>query len=83
MLAEEQAGFTPGWSSAEQIFNSRVITEKHLQHQRNFIDFKMAFGKVWLAGWLQVLRNFKVEEELVQLKAIQALYMRTPAVQSS
>ena len=50
LLAEEQAGFKPGRSTAEQIFNSRVIIEKHLQHQHdlfhNFVDFKKAFDRV-------------------------------------
>ena len=32
LLAEEQAGFRPGWSTAEQIFNCQVITEKHHRH---------------------------------------------------
>ena len=30
LLAEEQTGFRPGRNTVEQIFNSRVITEKHL-----------------------------------------------------
>ena len=34
LLAEEQEGFRPGRSTVEQIFNGRVIIEKHLQHQR-------------------------------------------------
>ena len=63
-------------SSVEQIFNSRVIIEKHLQHQRdlfhNFIDFKKAFYRVWHAGLWQVLRSCNIEEGYVQ--AIQALY---------
>ena len=46
LLAEEQAGFRPGRSTEEQLFNSRVIIEKHLQHQHNlfynFIDFRKA-----------------------------------------
>ena len=50
--------------------------EKHLQHQRdlfhNFIDFEKAFDGVWHAGLGQVLRNFNIEEGLVQ--AIQTLY---------
>ena len=50
MLAEEQADFRPGRSTAEQIFNSRVIIEKHLQHQHdlfhNFVDFKKANDRV-------------------------------------
>ena len=31
LLAEDQAGVRPGWSTVEQIFHSQVITEKHLQ----------------------------------------------------
>ena len=54
LLAEEQAGRRPDRSSVEQIFNSRVIIEKHLQHQRdlfhNFIGLKKAFDRVWYAG---------------------------------
>ena len=76
LLAEEQAGFIPGRSTAEQIFNSRVIIEKHLQHQRdlfhNFIDLKKAFDRVKRACLWQVLRSFNVKEGLVQ--AIQARY---------
>ena len=76
LLAKEQAGFRPGRSTVEQISNSRVITEKHLQHQRdlfhNFIEFKKAFDRVWHAGLWKVFRSFNIEKELVQ--AIQALY---------
>ena len=35
LLAEEQTCFRPGRTTVEQIFNSRVIIEKHLQHQRD------------------------------------------------
>ena len=52
------------------------MMEKHLQHQRdlqhNFIDFKKAFDRVWHEGLWQVLRNFGIEEGLIQ--TIQALY---------
>ena len=76
LLAEEQAGFRPGRSTVEQIFNSRIIIEKHLQHQRdlyhNFIDFKKAFDRVCHVGLWQVLRNFGIDEGMVQ--AIQPLY---------
>jgi hypothetical protein len=76
VLAEEQAGFRAGRSTVEQIFNCRVIIEKHLQHQRdlfhNFIDFKKAFDRVWHDGLWTVLRGFNFEEGLVRV--IQALY---------
>ena len=73
---EDQAGFRPGRSAVQQIFNSQVITEKHLQHQRDqfhkFIYFKKACDRVWHVGLWQVLRSFNMHEGLVQ--AIQALY---------
>ena len=51
IIAEEQAGFRAGRSTTEQIFNLRILCEKHLQHQQNlyhvFIDFKKAFDRVW------------------------------------
>ena len=54
VLSEEQAGFRAGRSTMEQIFNCRVLAEKHMQHQRdlfhNFIDFKKAFDRVWHVG---------------------------------
>ena len=76
LLSEEQAGFRAGRSTVEQIFNCRVLIEKHLQHQKdlfhNFIDFKKAFDRVWHDGLWQVLRGFNIDEGLVQV--IQALY---------
>ena len=76
LLAEEQAGFRAGRSTTEQIFNSRLIIEKHLQHQRdlfhNFIDFRKAFDRVWHDGLWWVLRSFNVEEGLVRI--MEALY---------
>ena len=50
LLSEERASFQAGQSTVEQIFNCRVLIEKHLQHQRdlfyNFIDLKKAFDWV-------------------------------------
>ena len=37
LLTEEQAGFRPGRSTVEQIFNSRVIIERHLQRQHDLL----------------------------------------------
>ena len=50
IIAEEQAGFRPGGSTTEQIFNLRILCEKYLQHQQDhyrvFIDFKKVFDMV-------------------------------------
>ena len=35
IIAEEQAGFGARRSTAEQIFNLRILCEKYLQHQQN------------------------------------------------
>uniref|UniRef100_A0A3B1JXQ2 ribonuclease H n=1 Tax=Astyanax mexicanus TaxID=7994 RepID=A0A3B1JXQ2_ASTMX len=76
ILAEEQAGFRKGRSTVEQVFNCRVLIEKHIAHQKelyhNFIDFKKAFDRVWHEGLWQVLRDFSIEEGVVQM--IQTLY---------
>ena len=76
LLAEEQAGFRPRRSTVEQIFNCRVLMEKHLQHQKdlyhNFIDFKKAFDRVWHEGLWHVMKSFNIEKGLVEI--IQALY---------
>ncbi|KAK2192856.1 hypothetical protein NP493_21g04010 [Ridgeia piscesae] len=49
IIAEEQAGFRPGRSTTEQIFNLGILCEKYLQHQQDlyhvFIDFKKAFDR--------------------------------------
>ena len=67
--AEEQAGFRPGRSTVEQIFNCCIMMEKHLQHQKelfhNFTDFKKAFDRVWRDGLWHALRSFGIEEGLV------------------
>ena len=70
LLAEEQAGRRPDRSSVEQILNSQMIIEKHLQHQRdlfhNFIDFKEVFDRAWHAGLWQALRCFNTKERLIE-----------------
>ena len=76
LLAEEQAGFRPGRSTVEQIFNCRILMERHLQHQKdlyhNFIDFKKAFDRVWHNGLWHVLRGFNIQKDLID--SIKALY---------
>ena len=61
IIAEEHAGFRAGRSTTEQIFNLRILCEKHLQHQQDlyhvFIDFKKAFDRVWHAALWAAMKN--------------------------
>ena len=76
IIAEEQAGFRPGRSTTEQIFNLRVLCEKYLQHQQDldhvFIDFKKAFDRVWHAALWATMKHFNINANLIRM--IQNLY---------
>ena len=76
IIAEEQAGFRRGRSTIEQIFNLRILCEKHLQHQRNiyhvFIDFKKAFDRVWHEALWATMKKFNISGKLIE--TIQSLY---------
>ena len=54
VIAEEQAGFSAGRSTTNQIFYLRILCEKYLQHQQDlchvFIDSKKAFDSVYHAA---------------------------------
>ena len=74
IIAEEQAGFRAGRSTAEQIFNLRILCEKYLQHQQNpyhaFIDFKKAFDR-YEALWA-TMRKYNINASII--RAIENLY---------
>ncbi|KAL8577432.1 hypothetical protein ACOMHN_048067 [Nucella lapillus] len=76
ILAEEQAGFISKRSTVKQIFNIRILIKKHLQHQRdlfhNFIDFKKAFDRVWHDDLWQVMRNYIIDSNIIDV--IKVLY---------
>ena len=76
ILAEEQAGFRPGRSIVEEIFNIILLIEKHLKYQchpyHNFIDIRKAFGQVWHEGLWQVKGNYSIDDYIIQV--IEALY---------
>ena len=76
IIAEEQAGFRKGRSTAEQIFNLRMLSEKFRTDQKplfhNFIDFKKAFDRVWQEGMCAIMRMFNISKGIVN--AIEALY---------
>ena len=78
IIAEEQAGFRPGRSTTEQIFNLRVLCEKHLQHQQDlyhvFIDFKKAFDRVWHAALWATMKSYNISSNII--KVVENLYDR-------
>ena len=76
IIAEEQVRFRHGRSTTEQIFNLRILCEKHLQHQRNiyhvFIDFKKAFDRVCHEALWATMKKFNISGKLIE--TIQSLY---------
>ena len=56
IVAEEQAGFSAGRNTTEQIFNLRILCKKYLQPQQDlyhvFIDFKKAFDRVLASSFV-------------------------------
>ena len=85
IIAEEQAGFRPGRSTTEQIFNLTILCEKYLQHQQDlchvFVDFKKAFGRVWHAALWATMRQYNINANLIRTtqnhyeKATSAVYL--------
>ncbi|XP_047499509.1 uncharacterized protein LOC125045958 [Penaeus chinensis] len=71
IIVEEQAGFRAGRSTTEQIFNLRIICEKHLQHQQDlyhvFIDFKKAFDRVWHGASWATVRKYNISTNLIRV----------------
>ena len=70
IIAEEQAGFRAGRSTAEQILNTRILCEKYLQHQQNlyhvFIDFKKAFDRVWHEALWATMRKYNINARITR-----------------
>ena len=75
-IAEVQAGFRAGRSTAEQIFSLRILGEKYLQHQQNlyhvFIDFKKALDRVWHEALSATMRKYNINASFI--RAIENLY---------
>ena len=76
IIAEERAGFRPGRSTVEQIFNLRIIMEKCKDHQQDlyhvFVDFKKAFDRVWHEALWSTMHHYNIDANLV--KVIESLY---------
>ena len=79
VISEEQAGFRPGRSTTEPIFNLKILCERYLQHHQDlyhvFIDFKKAFDRVWHAALWATMRLCNINTNLINV--IQNLYDKT------
>ena len=72
IIAGEQAGFRAGRSTAEQIFNLRILCEKYLKHQQQnlyhvFIDSNKAFDRVWHAALWATMKKYKINAILIRV----------------
>ena len=71
IIAEEQAGFRAGRSTAEQILNLRNLCEKYRQHQQDlyhvFTDFKKAFDRVWRATLWATMKKYNSSANLIRV----------------
>ena len=76
ILSDEQAGFRKGGSTVEQIFNCRILMERHIESQKelyhNFIDFKKAFDHVWHDGLWSSLQKYGIKSNIISM--IKSLY---------
>ena len=84
-IAEEQAGFTAGRSTTEQIFNLRILCEKYLQHQQDlyhnvFTDFKKAFDRVWHPALWATMKKYNIGANITESSKTS---LTRPLVQSS
>ena len=65
------SNFRPKRSTTEQLFNIRLLIEKHVDHHQdlyhNFIDFKKACDHVWHKGLWRVTRRYNIDEGLLTL----------------
>ena len=76
IISEEQAGFRKNRSTAEQIFNLRILCEKHIEQQKEihhcFIDFKKVFERVWQTALWKIMEKKNIDKYLIDV--IKALY---------
>ena len=83
IIAEEQAGFTAGRSTTQQIFNLRILCEKYLQHPQDFyhifIDFKKAFDRVWHAALWATMKKYNISTTLSKLSKTSITWPLVPS----
>ena len=54
-----------------QIFNLRIICDKYIQHQQNFVhaftDFEKVFDRVWHAALWATVKKYNISTNLIQV----------------
>ena len=75
-LYQVSAGFRDERSTTDQIFNLRILCQKHLHHQNNlshvFNHFKKAFDRLWHAALWAIMREYNIRSNL--LRTVKKLY---------
>ena len=76
IITEEHAGFRAGRSTTEQIFNLRILCEKHFQHQQDLshvlIDIKKAIDGVWYTALWATMKKANISTN--PIRVIKNLY---------
>ena len=58
-------------SAKEQIFNLRILCEKHLQHQQDLhhvvIDLKKTFDRVWYVDLCATMKKYNISANLIRV----------------
>lgn len=83
VIAEEQNGFTAGWSTTKQQFNLKILAKKCLEHQQNlylvFSDFRKTFDSILHASlWATCGSIIPVH---IQFAPLSSYYKATSAIQ--
>ena len=73
IIKEEHTGFRVERSTTEQIFNVRILCEKHQQSLYHvYVDFRKAFDRVWRAALRATMRLYNINDSLI--RTIECLY---------
>ena len=68
LISEEQAGFRKNRKTAEEIFNLRILCEKHIEQQKEihhcFVDFKKVFERVWQTALWKIMEKKNIDKYL-------------------
>ena len=70
IIAKEQAAFKVGRSTTEQLFNLRILCEKHLQHQQDL--YHVFIDRAWDSASRATMKEYNISANLIRV--IKCLY---------